>query len=100
MKVYALRELQSEYSFMPVIGYHSSLVAAKAQAKELFSRSAKYDIVSYNMKSRFTKEDVIDLLNGDTLSANIDGKVPRDFLEFTGIEFQSAALKRYRKEQK
>ena len=97
MKVYALRELQSEYSFMPVIGYHSSLQAAKKQAKELFDRSAEYDIVSYGIQSRFTKEDIIDLLNGDSLSANVEGKVPRDFLFFDKMEFESAAMKRYRK---
>jgi hypothetical protein len=100
MKVYALRVLHPEHHYMPTIGYHSSLVAAKTQAKTVLDRSAPYEIVSFNMKSRFTKEDIIDLLNGDSLSANIDGKVPREFLEFVGKEFQSASLKRYRKEEK
>lgn len=98
MKVYALREQQLDYSFMPVIGYHSSLLAAKKQAKPLFNRSAAWDIVSYEIKTRFTKEDIIDLLNGDSLSANIEGKVPRDYLDFVKIEFENATMKRYRKE--
>lgn len=98
MKVYALREQQSETSYMPVIGYHTSLQSAKAQAKELFNRTAAWDVALYEIQGKVTHEDWIDLLNGDSISSQYDGRCPRDFLYFVKIAFENAAMKRYRKE--
>jgi hypothetical protein len=102
MKVYALRQIASDYGYMSVVGYHSSLQAAKKQAKELFDRTAEYDIFVYEIQSKFLKEDIIDLLNGDSISSALDGKVIRDFVYpgEEGVVFESAAMKRYRKEEK
>jgi hypothetical protein len=100
MKVYGLRELQSEYSFMPVVGYHSSLQAAKKHAKELFNKTAEYDICLYEVPTNTTLDMWVNLLNGDSLSSVLTGDVPRDHLKFVKIAFESAAMKRYRKEEK
>ena len=99
MKVYALREVVTDYGYMPVIGFHTSLEGAKKQAKELFDRSAEWDVALYEIKDRLSHQEWIDLLNGDAISSAIDGKVPRDFIEFEKVAFESAAMKRYRKEK-
>lgn len=100
MKVYAMREMTTEYGYMPVRGYHSSLVAAKKQAKELFNKTAEWDVALYSVPNSVPLEMWISLLNGDSISSAIDGEVPRDHLTFEKVVFESAALKRYRKEQK
>lgn len=98
MKVYALREQQPAISYMPVLGYHSSLVSAKEQAKELFNRTAEWDVALYEIQGTVTHADWIDLLNADSITSTYTGRCPRDFLIFVKIAFESAAMKRHRKE--
>lgn len=99
MKVYAMREMATEYGYMPVRGYHSSLEAAKKQAKALFNKTAEWDVALYEVPAHVTLDMWVSMLNADSVSADLDGDTPRDFLKFIKIVFESAALKRYRKEQ-
>jgi hypothetical protein len=96
MKVYALRQMITSYGYMPALGYHSSLEAAKKQAKKEVKRTDEWDIAEYYFP-KLDKKAIIDLLNGDSLTCNVDGLVPRDYLEFIDVVYESAALKRYRK---
>lgn len=100
MKVYATREMVTKYGYMPVKGYHSSLVAAKKQGKDSFDRTAEWDVALYEVPSRVTIEMWISMLNADSVASELDGETPRDFLKFVSIVFESAALKRFRRENK
>ena len=85
MKVYALREMATEYGYMPVRGYHSSVQAAKKQAKEFFNKSAEWDIALYSVPNSVSLEMWVGLLNGDAISATLDGETPRDHLTFSKV---------------
>jgi len=47
-----------------------------------------------------TKDDFISMLNADTPSSIIRGKIPRDFIRYNEVIFQNAAMKRREKESK
>ena len=100
MKVYALHTLLPNTSFRPVLGYHSSLVTAKAQAKLQLEKSAEWEISLWEVEMFPTKDDFISMLNADTPSSIIRGKIPRDFIRYNEVIFQNAAMKRREKESK
>jgi hypothetical protein len=100
MKVYATRSMETEYGWMPVIGWHRNQDLAKKHAKRVFDRTAEWDVAQYEAPTNTSLEMWIDLLNADTILAEEKGKTPREHLKFVKIVFQSAALKqRYRKER-
>lgn len=100
MKVYALREMVTKYGYMPVRGYHTSVESAKKHAKESLEKTSEWDVALYEVPSTIQLINWIDLLNADCISSDLEGRTPRDFLVFTKVVFESAALKRYRKKEK
>lgn len=98
MKVYATRDMTTEYGFMSVIGWHKSLNEAKKQGTLLNARTAEWDVALYETPTTVSLDMWLGFLNGDSVSSQLDGSLPRDHLTFVKIAFESAALKRWRKE--
>lgn len=97
MKVYALREMVTPYGYMPVRGYHTSVESAKKHAKDALEKTSEWDVALYEVPSTIQLINWIDLLNADSISSDLDGRTPRDFLVFSKVVFESAAMKRFRK---
>lgn len=100
MKVYALREKVNNTWYMPIRGFFTSLIEAKKQGREIIGKAAEWDVALYLVPNSVSLADWVDLLNGDSLSSSQDGKVPRDFLDFQEVAFQTPAMKRAQEEAK
>lgn len=102
MKVYTLRatNIPQASSYRPILGFYRSKADAIAAGKAMKKETPSWEVSQWEFPDRLGIEQIVELLNGDSLSSLLDGLVMRDFLVFNQIVHKSPAFKRLEQEGK